>query len=153
MPEVSTTLVSSETKSGNSQKGPWHFTIYQDAAGQKYQTDFNESFEVAFGSPVTVAYEEVQRGDFTNKVISAILPAGNQQESSGSNNGSEPLRNEMVASGGRSDDVAGKIRTFIASGLAGAMFSALPAEEQTFESAKAIGSKLVQWCLDDGIPL
>ena len=45
MPEIRTTLVSHEPKSGTGQKGPWTLHIFKDAAGQSYKT-----FEAPIGN-------------------------------------------------------------------------------------------------------
>ena len=149
MAEATTTLVSLETKSGSSQKGPWSFEIYTDAAGQKFQTDFNsDSYRELLNQPVVVVYEEVQRGKFTNKVIQAVQPASNGQSPA---NGSEAVRTAPVAPQTHPDDLVGKIRNHTIGPLAAAMWSDLPSEERNLENAKRIADALVQWALSNSI--
>src|SRR5690242_20674900 len=137
MAEATTTLVSLETKSGTTDKGPWKFEIYTDAAGQKFQTDFNaDSFMGLLNQPRVITYDEDQRGKFSNKVIKSVVPAGNQQNTP--SNGSEAVR---MASDG---DLVGKIRTHTIGPLAAAMWSDLPSEERNLENAKRIADALVQ---------
>lgn len=151
MPEATTTLMFVEPKSGSNQKGPWSFRIFTDSAGRKFQTDFNDSLDYPIGVPVTVVYEDVQRGNFTNKVIKSILPAGNAQATQEPQNNGNGVSATPTAPQAPSDDLIGRIRTYGVGPLSAAMWSDLPAEERTFENAKAILDKLVQHALSNSI--
>lgn len=77
--QVQTTLVSHETKSGTSQKGPWTRHIFTDAANVKFQTFDQNVANIAYGllnQPVVVTYEIRQNGSYQNNDITSVAPAG-----------------------------------------------------------------------------
>ena len=76
MGTVTTTLVGHETKSGTNAKGTWVMNLFEDQNGAKYQTfeaDIaSQALSLLIGQRVDITFEEVQRGDFTNKIIQSI---------------------------------------------------------------------------------
>lgn len=77
--QVQTTLVSHESKSGESARGPWTRHTYTDAANTKFQTFDQNLSNIAYGllnQPVIVTYELKQNGQYTNNDITSVTPAG-----------------------------------------------------------------------------
>jgi hypothetical protein len=150
MSEIATTLVSVETKSGQSQKGPWTVHRFKDANGDIFST-FNADLarEAAnfLNLNSVIVFEQTEKG----RNLSAVRAAGSTQEGNGSEVTYKAVSAAPVTAGTPSDDLVGKIRTHTIGPLAAAMWSDLPEEERTFENAKAIADKLVQWALSNSI--
>ena len=83
MAEQVVTITGVFTEQGNNSRGPWTRWDVKDAGGNKYQT-FDEGLgrkaEAAKGSSVKVTYEEVQRGQYVNKVLKAVEPQVAERE-------------------------------------------------------------------------
>jgi len=80
LPEIRTTLVSHEPKSGTGQRGPWTLHVFKDSSGASFQT-----FEAPIGNrvygllnqPVVLTYTEKPAKDPQyppNKVIGDVRP-------------------------------------------------------------------------------
>ena len=75
---VVTTLTGLEQKTGSGKKGPWALSIFSAQNGQKYQTfesNIAAQANALIGRVVEIEFEEVERGEFTNNVLTSVTSA------------------------------------------------------------------------------
>jgi len=146
------------TASGEKNGKPWMRWDWKTGDDTKYSTFDDLTGQITLGQPVNVEIELVQNGQYTNRTITAVLPAGGQQATGSLPEALQPVRSEMVASQGHpapvegpgrpqgtSDDAKGKTRAIYAAQMGVALFNSLPADEQTMEAAKQIMDALVDY--------
>ena len=77
MATVATTINAVFTNKRTSAKGPFNSYDVKTSAGKKFQTtkdELGQKAEQLKGQPVTIEYEETQRGEYTNYTIKSIEP-------------------------------------------------------------------------------
>ena len=143
--ETITTLVGYQTKSGNGQRGPWTLHLFNDAAGQKYQT-FDGGLANRAGQlmhqPVRVAFDVKSNNGYQNNELTAIelAPQGAVVQ--------QPAQQPMNGGGAhqpQSSPTDDSKRRWAASQVAVVWLGFLPEHERTIESLIVLSEQLIRY--------
>lgn len=143
------TIKAVNTKSGQSQKGPWTMALVNDENGQVYQTFDNGYRELAEGNleaTARVVFTQQTRGNFTNNVIDKLTIEPTAQTAV---NGTVSPSNGTVTYNG-TDDRQIKIMRQSAAKVAAELLKLEKPEDQTFDTFQNITERLVSY-FDNGL--
>jgi hypothetical protein len=133
------------TAQGSKNGKDWTRWDYKTGDDTKYSTFKDLTSEITLGEPVNVEVQITTSGEYTNRSILGVLPSGGKQATGTIQEATQPVRSQMVASQGVSDDARGKTKAIYAAQMGAALFQSLDKEEQTIEAAVLIMDKLLDY--------